>query len=67
MQVHRFAALFTSLSKLSKYAGEKPFSWAKPAYVEFSSSNVNVQGHILSIGGDALTDQTRILCVIHSS
>ncbi len=26
LHVHIFAALFTSLSKLSKYAGEKPFS-----------------------------------------
>jgi hypothetical protein len=25
-QVHSFAEHFTSLSKLSKYAGEKPFS-----------------------------------------
>jgi hypothetical protein len=27
------AAFFSSLSKLSKYVGEKPFSWAKPAYI----------------------------------
>jgi hypothetical protein len=38
-----FAALFTSLSKLSTYAGEKPFSWANPAYVDFSSTDFNVQ------------------------
>ncbi len=38
-QVHVFAALFNSLNKLSKYAGEKPFSWAKPTYDDFSSSN----------------------------
>lgn len=37
------------LSKLSKYAGDKPFYWAEPAYV---------QSHILSTGGDALA----ILC-----
>jgi len=53
--VHIFAALFTSLNKLSEYAGEKPFSWAKPTtYDEFSSSNFNLQGQILSTGGDAL-------------
>jgi hypothetical protein len=39
----------------SKYAGEKLFSWAKRANVDFSSSHFNVQGHILSTGGDALT------------
>ncbi len=44
LQVHIFAALFTSLNKLSKYAGEKPFSWAKPTYDEISSSNFNLQG-----------------------
>jgi hypothetical protein len=49
-----FDAVFTNLSKLSKYAGEKPFSWAKRAYVDFSSSDHNVQGHILSTFGDAL-------------
>jgi hypothetical protein len=43
-----FAALSTSLSKLSKYAGEKPISWAKPACVDFSSSDFNVEGHLLS-------------------
>ncbi len=33
--MHSFAAVFTSLR--SKYAGEKPFSWAKPAsYYYFS-------------------------------
>jgi hypothetical protein len=30
------------------------FSWAKPAYFDFSSSNFNVQkNHILSIAGGA--------------
>jgi hypothetical protein len=32
---------------------QKPFSWAKPAYLGFSSSNFTVQDHILSIAGDA--------------
>jgi hypothetical protein len=35
LQVHSFAALFTILGKLSKYVGEKPFSLATPAYVDF--------------------------------
>jgi hypothetical protein len=51
--VHSFVAVFTTLSKLSKYVGEKPISWAK-RYVDLSSSNFNVQGHLLSTGGDAL-------------
>jgi hypothetical protein len=54
-QVHIFTALFTSLSKLTQHAGEKSFSWAKPPYVDFTSSNFNLQGHVLSTSGDALT------------
>jgi len=54
-QVHSFDVHFTSLSKLCKYAGPKPFCWAKPAWLDFSSCNFNVQGHILSTAGDALT------------
>jgi hypothetical protein len=30
-------------------------AWAKPAYFDFSSSNFNVQCHILSSAGDGLT------------
>jgi len=30
------------------------FSWAKSAYVHFSSSDFDVQGHILSTSRDAL-------------
>jgi hypothetical protein len=40
---------------LCKYAGPKPFCWAKPACFDFSSCNFNVQGHVLSAAGDALT------------
>jgi hypothetical protein len=46
--VHIFAALFTGLTKLSQYVGEKSFSWAKPPYVDFFSSNFNLQGHVLT-------------------
>jgi len=52
-QVHSFDVHFTSLSKLCKYA--KPFCWAKSACFDFSSCNFNVQGHVLSTAGDALT------------
>ncbi len=45
---------FHQPSKLNKYAGEKPFSWAKLAFVDISSSDFNVQGHIVSTGGDSL-------------
>ncbi len=42
-----FAAC-TSLSKSCKNAKPKPFLWAKPAWFDLSSSNFNLQGHILS-------------------
>ncbi len=54
-QVLDFVVHFTSLSKLCKNDGPKPFCWAKPACFVFSSSNLNLQGHILSTGGVALT------------
>jgi len=47
-----FDVPFTSLSKLCKNAWSKPFCSAKPAFL--TSSNFNLQGHILSIGGVAL-------------
>jgi len=43
---------FHQPSKLNKYAGE--ISWAKLPYVDFSSSDFNVQVHIVSTGGDSL-------------
>jgi len=51
--------------------GEKSFWWAKPAYVGFSSSDSNVQGHVLNTGGDALrqlqipADRKKIRSHIH--
>jgi hypothetical protein len=51
-----------------KKAGEKPFSWAKPAYVTFCSSNFNVQGRILSTCGHALTLYIKLVwtpCLMH--
>jgi hypothetical protein len=33
----------------------KPFCWAKPACFDFSSSNFNFHGHILSTAEAALT------------
>jgi hypothetical protein len=34
--------------------------WAKPAHFDFSSSNISVQGHILSTAGDGLTSRAYI-------
>jgi hypothetical protein len=45
---------FTSLRKQWKNAGSKLFCRAKPACLDFSSSNFNLQGHILSTSGVAL-------------
>jgi hypothetical protein len=46
--------LLPATAKLYNYAETKPFSWAKPAYFDFSSSNFTVQDHILSTAGDTL-------------
>ncbi len=54
-QVLGFVVPFTSISKLCKNAGPKPFCWTKLACFEFSSSNFNLQGHILSTGGVVLS------------
>jgi hypothetical protein len=53
-QVLGFAVPFTSLSKLCQIAGLKPFFWTKPSCFDFSSSNFNLQGHIMCTGGVAL-------------
>jgi hypothetical protein len=49
-----FAVPYTSLSKLYKNAGPNPFCLAKWAYFHFSSSNINLQGHIRSTSGVVL-------------
>ncbi len=46
---------FTSLNKLCTTGLPKPFCWAKPACFDFSSSNFNFHGHILSTAEAALT------------
>ncbi len=43
--------LYQPLSKGCRNGGPKPFCSAKRACFDFSSSNVNVQGHIQSTGG----------------
>ncbi len=48
------AVPFTSLIKLCTNAGPKPFCWAKLTCSDFSSSEFNLQGHILSTAGVAL-------------
>jgi hypothetical protein len=56
-EVLGFAVPFTSLSKLCKNAGPKPFCCAKPACFDFTSSNFNLQGHILNTSGVALRER----------
>jgi hypothetical protein len=51
----RLCCAFYQLSKLCKNPGPKPFCWAKLACMDFSSANFNMQGHILSTSGVALT------------
>jgi len=51
LQVLGFVVPFINLSKLCKDAGPKGVSWPKPEYFNFwSSTNLNLQGHILSAG-----------------
>jgi hypothetical protein len=47
------AARFISHGNLRNYAEAKLFSWAKLAFVGFSSSNFTVQDHIRRTVGDA--------------
>jgi len=42
------------IQRTSVYDDVEPFSWAKPACFDFSSSNFTMQGHIVSTAGDAL-------------
>jgi hypothetical protein len=53
-QVFGSTVPLTSLSKLCKNAGPKPFCAAKPACFDFSSFNFNFQATILSIDRVAL-------------
>jgi hypothetical protein len=46
----RLCCSFTSLSKGYRNAGPKPFRSAELLSFDFSSSNVNVQGHIQNTG-----------------
>ncbi len=50
-QVLGFAAPSNSLIKLYTNAGPKPCCWAQVACFDFSSSNFNLPGHILSTSG----------------
>jgi hypothetical protein len=56
-EVLDFAVQFTSLIKLCKNVVPKPFCSAKPACFDFSSSNFNLQGHILSTNAAGLSVQ----------
>jgi hypothetical protein len=54
--VQNVAAPITSPQQLSPMMAEpKPFSWAKPAHFDFSSSASTVQDDVLSTAGDART------------
>jgi hypothetical protein len=55
LHVHRAVTPFTSHGNLRNYVKPKPFSWAKLAYLGFSSYNFNVQDHIPSTIGDILS------------
>jgi hypothetical protein len=52
--MHSFAVLFTSLSKLSKHAGENHFPEQNRHSFDFSSSDCNLQGHVPRTGGGML-------------
>jgi hypothetical protein len=60
LQVRHSAGAFISHGTMQNYAEPKPFSWAKPAYFGFSSSNFIVQDHIQSTVADALTTCCKI-------
>ncbi len=55
LQVHTLGGAFHQLQQTVKLCLAKCMAWAKPAYFDFSSSNFNVQCHILSSAGDGLT------------
>lgn len=48
---------FKSLNKLCKNVGPKSFCFTKPTCFDISSSNFNLQNHILSTIGDDLRNQ----------
>jgi hypothetical protein len=52
---HRSCAFYQP--KTVKFCWGKTISSAKPAYIDFSSSNFAVEGHILTTAGDALTKE----------
>jgi hypothetical protein len=52
--------LFPAVTNLGNYAEPKPISWAKPTNRRFSSSK-NVEDHIPSTTGDALTGLVPVL------
>jgi hypothetical protein len=70
LQVRSAAAPLISHGNLCNYVETKPFSWAKPRWVGFSSSNSTVQVHPRSAAGDALIlhqnhlKQTLAICTL---
>jgi hypothetical protein len=55
LEAHNCVVPFTSHGKLHEFGAEKPISWGKPAHFDFFTINFTVSSHILSTGGDALT------------
>jgi hypothetical protein len=58
-QVLGFAMPFTTLSTVCKIDGPKSFAEPDQHAIDLSSSNFNLQGHILSTDGVALTDRCK--------
>jgi hypothetical protein len=66
MQVQSVIVPFTCHGKVCNYAEPKPFPLSQtPGCFDFSSSNFDVQDHILSTAGDALTPK-RLLGVVQT-
>jgi len=56
LEVHNYVAPFTSHGKLHEFGAEKLIFWAKPAHFDFFAIHFNVWSHLLSTGGDALSN-----------
>jgi len=54
--VHKCVAPCTSHGKLHAFGAKKPISLAEPAHFDFFTINFTVWSHILSTGGDALSN-----------
>ncbi len=62
LEVHTCVAHFTSHGKLHEFGAEKPISWAKQTYFDLFTINCSVWSHILSTGGECITNQLDLAC-----